>query len=183
MSRPTDLTEEIYNRIVDSVRNGNSFKDACLLAGVAEKTGREWLGRGRETRCDRPSTPLYASFATDIKRAELEFKEEAIASIRKAAKGWKSTRIKTTQKDNGELDEQLIEETRYSWQAAAWLLERKYPHDFGTGSKRMDVLEALHTLSEAGWIPPELVEVAASEMGNVRERIQQAFQSAVTGQT
>lgn len=175
MPRETNLTAEVYDAIVDHVRKGASFKDACDLVGVPIPTGREWLARGRGTS-DRPQSAIFASFALAIKKAEQEAKQEAIATIRTAATGFVIEKQKITLSDKDGLKEEATTEQHKSWQAAAWYLERKYPHEWG--AKRMDVLEALRTLHEAGWIPQELIEAAADEMGNTRARIQEAFGAA-----
>jgi transposase len=178
MPRESNLTTEVFDSVVAYVRNGSTFKDACALSGVPEGTGREWLSRGRETS-DRPMTAIFAAFADAVKKAEIEAKQEAIAIVREAATGFALNRQKITSDDRGGIKEEISVETVRSWQAAAWYLERKYSHEWGT--KRMDVLEALRTLHEAGWIPQELVEVAANGMGDTRARIQEAFSSAING--
>jgi len=140
------------------------------MAGVAEGTGREWLSRGLGTHSDRPDYAVFAEFAEAIKKAEFEFKQDAIANISKAAKGSKSVRVKEGVDRNGEPIIETSTETRSSWQAAAWLLERKYPQEWG--AKRMTELEALKVLADAGWIPQAVVEAAIDGFSDTRTRVQ-----------
>jgi hypothetical protein len=62
---------------------------------------RDWITKG-----EKQSTGLYLDFLVAIKRAEAFAVAEAIESIRNASKDG-------------------------TWTASAWLLERRYPEQFG----------------------------------------------------
>lgn len=184
MPRQTRLTPEIQDRIVAYVRDGNYFAVACQLAGIPEETGRAWLSQGRGTNSGRRPKEPFITFATAIKEAEAEAETRAIAVIVEAARGkeYSITKTKEVEVTGGEdgristIETVTTTGTKFSWQAAAWYLERKFPHRWGR--QRMDVLEALRCLSDAGFIPVELVEMAADEMGGVRARIESAFRES-----
>lgn len=82
---------EITKEIADSLRSGNNRTDSCVLAGISYETFTRWM-------------EAHAEFCEAIKKAEVQFKNECIQVIRKAAPT--------------------------SWQASAWLLERKYRLEF-----------------------------------------------------
>lgn len=184
MPRPSRLTPEIQDQIVAYVRDGNYFAVACQLAGIPEETGRGWLSQGKGTKPGRKPKEPFATFATAIKEAEAEAEQRAIAVIVEAARGkeYSITKTKEVEVTGGEsglvstVETVTTTGTKFSWQAAAWYLERKFPHRWGR--QRMDVLEALRCLSDAGFIPVELVEMAAHEMGSVRARIESAFRQS-----
>ncbi|MDP3065449.1 MAG: IS630 transposase-related protein [Methanobacteriaceae archaeon] len=43
MGRPTKLTQEIQDEIVEYLKTGNYVETACQLAGIATSTYYEWL--------------------------------------------------------------------------------------------------------------------------------------------
>jgi hypothetical protein len=100
--RPTLLTSELSASICGRIADGLSFVDACRVNHIAEKTFYNWKERG-----ETGEEPFF-EFLQSVKEAEGEFKSVHIATIKRAAK----------------------EKIPGQWQAAAWLLERKYPGEF-----------------------------------------------------
>ncbi len=45
--RPTKLTPETQDKIVTALRAGNYFDASCQYAGITERTGYNWLEKGR----------------------------------------------------------------------------------------------------------------------------------------
>lgn len=89
--------------ILDAVRNGATFKVASLAAGVGYSTFREWRQRGREDGRAKKET-VYSALLADVKKASAEFITRNVKAI----------------SDHGDR----------SWQARAWLLERRRPDLF-----------------------------------------------------
>ena len=94
----------------ESIGNGMTFERTCLKHNVSEVTGYNWKKWGKEGR------EPYLSFLKAIKRAETDWEESLLQSIRKAAET--PSKTGTTQ-----------------WQAAAWLLERRLYKDWAAAER------------------------------------------------
>ena len=101
MGRRTLLDERTEKIIIDAIQAGATLKVASQAAGVSYPAVREWLRRGRDEN-DRSGDPdgLYATFVQKIEAANARGEIALVARVRQA--------------------------TSESWQAAAWMLERKY---------------------------------------------------------
>lgn len=104
------LTREVASYIAGSVAAGLPLEAALDLAGVTTRQRREWWRRGQSDRAEGRES-LHADYVTAVLQAQAMQKQENIAAIRKH-------RSKV-------------------WTAAAWLLERQYPDEFGE-RKRLD---------------------------------------------
>lgn len=103
MARPTKLTPEVHETIVGMLRKGNFVETAAAAAGVDRETVRRWLRRGASAKSGR-----FKRFRDDVLAAVSEAEVGLVDLVRKAAKG-----------------------KRPAWQAAAWMLERKFPERWG----------------------------------------------------
>jgi hypothetical protein len=118
-------------------------------AGITTVTFNAWLREGGLARAAiargekvTAAQKRYAEFLTAYEKAEAEAIAVRLGTIHDAAKGgWVKT--KTTVKVDGEGS--VIEETTTTetippqWQAAAWMLERRRPQEFG---RRVEVTGA-----------------------------------------
>lgn len=159
MPRQTHLTAEVYEKIVASVRRGNYFSVACRAAGVSESTGKQWLaiGRGSTERSGllEETVSLFATFASDVEKAEAEFEQEQVEAIEEAARVKTKVQVKQFADGSGETTE--TEETN-NWAARGWLLERRSRQRWG--KDRLHWFEALTVLVDEGILPPSVLEVA-----------------------
>ena len=48
--RPTKLTPERQDRLLEAIRKGHSNRDACALCGITEATLYGWIERGKATK-------------------------------------------------------------------------------------------------------------------------------------
>lgn len=64
MARPTKLTPELQQLIVQALSVGTTHKLACQYAGITETCFYAWLDKGRR------SLPPYAEFAEAVKKTE-----------------------------------------------------------------------------------------------------------------
>ncbi len=103
--RPTKLTPEIQEKIVQALSIGNYRKDAAEYAGIDAATLYRWVLRG-----SREKDSAYADFRTAVLEAESRAKITAIGCITKAMR-------------DGD------------WRAAAYWLDRKFPHQFSDRSQ------------------------------------------------
>lgn len=79
MSRPTKLTPEVRETIVEAIRKGVPARHAAQLAGITESTFHNWISSGKVAKSGR-----FLEFLESIKRAEAEAIEAAVGSIRTA---------------------------------------------------------------------------------------------------
>ncbi len=101
MARPTKLSPDVQQRIVQAIALGATYEMAAQYGGVTYRSFRNWMQSGEPAR----SGP-YLQFFQAVKAAE------GVAAVRWLA---------------------LIEQAANdgAWQAAAWKLERRYPHTYG----------------------------------------------------
>ena len=131
MGRKTLLTKQAHTAVLEGIAAGLRYADAATLAGVHPRTLRAWRTRGDEalepvgalidsgdlnpaetaTFADildliDPTERPYARLVFDLAEARTKGKAELLAKMRKHADS--------------------------EWRAAAWILERRYPDEFGT---------------------------------------------------
>src|SRR5947199_10829600 len=73
VARPTKLTPEVTERIVQAVKAGNYVHVAAQAAGISPSTFYRWMERG-----ERESDGIYAEFYTAVRRAEGEAEVQAV---------------------------------------------------------------------------------------------------------
>ena len=101
VGRPTKLTLETQQRIVDAIRVGATYQLASQYGGITYNTFLAWMKKGESAKSGD-----YFEFFDAIKEAENNAMMEWLILINKAARDG-------------------------SWQAAAWKLERRYPEMYG----------------------------------------------------
>jgi hypothetical protein len=101
--RPSLLTREIGQRIIDQVRAMLSINHASEMHCVPRSTVSSWMQRGSEDAASGIDSD-YAWFSMGIKQARSEFVQEAIIKLKSGVT---------------------------NWQSSAWLLERCCAEDFG----------------------------------------------------
>ena len=79
MGRPTKLTPDVQERIVQALRAGNYADAAVRSAGIATSTFYRWLERGEDE-----TTGIYREFRDAVRLAEAEAEVHAVAVIRRA---------------------------------------------------------------------------------------------------
>ena len=114
MARPTKLNTETQEKIVSAIRAGNYIETAAAYAGIHKSTLYDWLKRGEREKQRVAKNPRYrikkdeqqfVEFSDAVEKALAEAEVRDVAIIGKAAEEY--------------------------WQAAAWRLERKFPHKWG----------------------------------------------------
>ena len=101
MARPTKLTPEIQEHIVQALQLGASYELAANYGGISYKTLTRWMQTGQ-----RQADSEYGDFYQAINKARSDMVIRALLKIEQAA-------------NNG------------SWKASAWKLERMYPKIYG----------------------------------------------------
>lgn len=111
--RPSLLNEQRQEAIAAMLRSGAYIDDACKSVGIAPSTFYNWLNRGNTQR-ERQGAGLeveederpFLEFLETVEMADAEGIISHVMNIDSAAK-------------NG------------TWQASAWILERKQPRKWG----------------------------------------------------
>lgn len=101
MARPEKLTPEVQKAIVTAIELGATYDLAARYAGITYQTFCNWM-----TAAETAKTGKFVEFAEGVAEAEGRAVVGWLEKIEQAA-------------GNG------------NWQAAAWKLERRYPHSYG----------------------------------------------------
>lgn len=144
--RPEKLTPDVRAAFVSALQRGCYIETAAALAGVCKDTYYEWLKRGASPRRKKDGEPYaedlkYVEFSDAVKKALARAEIGDLESIMGAAKGG-------------------------DWHAAAWRLERRYPHRWGRRTITLTMAEALRAADrevtgeeEEGTGPVERIEI------------------------
>jgi len=153
-------------KICAPISKGAYFKPAVECVGVTDRTGYNWLARGKraydaieagETITEDDATCLR--FLHAVKNAENESEILKVIAIGDIGMGGVVTK-RVTYPDG------RIEETRTlpQWQALAWLLERKYPQRFGRIERHEEINNDAHVSFDID--PDEMHAIAAACQAN-----------------
>ena len=104
MARPTKLTPEVQDIIVDGINAGLTCGLTCARAGVTPSTFYSWLEKGEAAK----SGALMEFFDT-VSRARADSAMRLVS--------------------------QITLQAPTDWRAAAFLLERRFPDDYGKRSE------------------------------------------------
>lgn len=105
--RPTSLTPELQDRIIDLLNVGVSKMAMCEALDLSEHTLRYWLARADD------DVEPYRTFRARFRTAENKRKVWALKILEKAATA----------------------DPVKAWKAAAFILERRWPKEFGTSGQ------------------------------------------------
>ena len=102
--RPTKLTPEVQDIIVDGINAGLTLRLTCARAGVGRTTFYDWLEKGEAAK-----SGALMEFSDAVSRAKAD------SALR--------------------LVSQITLQAPTDWRAAAFLLERRFPDDYGKRSE------------------------------------------------
>ena len=152
IGRPTILTPARADALIDAIRDGASPNRASTDALVSSTAVANWVRRGHAERArldelhpdgwtDKDVTKseqIYVAFVARVENAQKEWEQEALAAIREAGVGEEFVETVVTEV-SGVLGVQRTETVRVkktkSWQALAWLLERRMPGEYARVSR------------------------------------------------
>ena len=87
MARPTKLTPETAQKIVDAISAGNYYEAACRYAGIDYQTLRNWMIAGEETRDGKRNKTKtnkgYLEFFEAVEQAEAQAEVRMVAQWQK----------------------------------------------------------------------------------------------------
>lgn len=102
------IDAETAERFLKAVELGLPIKECCACAGICEGTFYSYWHKAERDEADGKTIrqSKYLKFIKSVKESKAKFATKHLGNITNAA-------------DNG------------TWQASAWLLERRMPDDFG----------------------------------------------------
>ena len=125
--RPSQLKDPHRSALLESIRKGAPPLKACESAGVKRSTYYGWQEKGRADQ-EAGKLTAFAEFLDDLRKAEADFIATTTAKIYDAGPK--------------------------TWQAFAWLLERRFPELFGDNRHeiraiRKELAEVMRRLGDA----------------------------------
>lgn len=107
-TKPTKLDQKLQDGIAILIRNGVTVEVAAQATGISESTFYAWMERGEQAQ-----SGAFREFYEAIEQARGQSESLQVVRVSQAAQ-------------------------RGSWQAAAWLLERRHPERWAkpTGRKQ-----------------------------------------------
>ncbi len=112
MGRGKKLTKEKIKEICTHIENGNTNIRACILSNICESIFYEWKSKGEKDKEDGKET-IYVEFMESQKVAQAKFIDYHLQQI-------------------------CISSGEGNTTDSKWLLERKYPNEFGN-KERLDI--------------------------------------------
>ncbi|MFA5176937.1 MAG: hypothetical protein WC440_02150 [Candidatus Omnitrophota bacterium] len=110
-NRPLLMTDEVVEQICKLISLGNYECVVAQAVGISQQVLIEWKKRGKNS-----THGVYRDFWLKYRKAKAEFITRATARIQKIA----------------------FDADSKSWQALAWMLERRYPKQYGKKELNFD---------------------------------------------
>ena len=101
----TKLTPQLQEEFCKAIENGASILGACGHVGITEKTYYNWIHRAEESKTRTKFVKFKECVDTSKEKALFNFEQVIVAA------------------------------SMEHWQAAAWMLERRYPNMYGKTDK------------------------------------------------
>lgn len=101
----TKLTPELQENFCKAIENGDSILGACGYVGISEKTYYNWIDRAESAK----GRTKFVKFKECVDKA----KAKALHNF----------------------EQVITHASTEHWQAAAWMLERRYPNMYGKREK------------------------------------------------
>ena len=126
--RPSKLTPQIRDEFCKYVEGGLSNEDACLLVGIERSTYYSWMAKG-----EKANRGKYVDFREAVTRSRVALKRKALDVMVRTAEGGIKRHFRSVERGpmGGERVTMKEEVTLPDARSASWLLERKYPEEFG----------------------------------------------------
>lgn len=113
MGRPTKFNSKRAQGIIDAIANLVPYTMVAQAHQIDRSTLYDWINKGLDDLKSGRKTVL-AKFSNTLKQRECEVITQLLTDVKEGVK---------------------------SWQARAWLLERRFPMDFAIGSQELAQLK------------------------------------------
>ncbi len=125
--RPPKITPELAAQFCGHIADGVSKTRAAALIGINAATLHRWIALSRAGKGGR----IYASFASEVARAEARFIAARLATVVRASRPKRVRVVRTVTRADGAETVEVVERVESDWLAAKWLLECKDRETFG----------------------------------------------------
>lgn len=89
VGRPSKLTPEVQEKLLNAIRMGNYYEAACAYAGIHYFTFRRWIEKGEKAKSGK-----YREFSDLVKKAEAEAEARIVALWQsKIPKDWRAAQV------------------------------------------------------------------------------------------
>ncbi|MFI8888621.1 hypothetical protein [Streptomyces sp. NPDC053813] len=181
--RPSLLTPERVDAIVQASAVGAASSLAADSAGISRATLARWMARGRdaaEAREDgEPADPhddAHVDLYRRVNSARAQMATRALARVLQAGAGSLvlDERVRTyTDPDTGlDVEERRVRYLRPDWRAAAWWLARVFPEHYGPNAKSFDQVLDEFTAQE---LHDKRDRAESAELASLADRLQLAL--------
>ena len=132
--RNTKLTPELVRQFCKFVENGNTNVDACNLLEISTSSFYDWKAKGK-----RQARGIHRDFVDELEKSRRRYKMRRREIVNRAALGdTVTTKVKRRKLRNGDVVTMTTTETvPPDWRQAARELERAFPEQFGSSSRRI----------------------------------------------
>ena len=123
------MTKRIISDICFGIKKGFTVKYACCLAGISESAFYGWMNKGRNRK-----SGLFVEFVEEVEKAQEHIKSFNLRMVQELAKGYgpvTKTQVRKDADGNVIGTTETTEQGLPSLQALTWLLERRWPEEFG----------------------------------------------------
>ena len=146
----TDANQEVITKYLSVP--GAKVEDACRAAGITRDCFYKWLKRGRQESAELPDnfdkSPLYQNFLNAVEKAYSLQKLRLVNNIYSDEKGW---------------------------QRFAWLLERRWPDEYGLKAKsQVDITSKGNEIK-----PPINIQVVDLETKDLLLQVQNGVRTSL----
>jgi hypothetical protein len=147
--RPSLLTPERVDAIVQAAAVGADTFLTSEAAGISRATLARWMARGRDAaEAQEHGEPIdvqddaYVDLYRRVHSARARMATRALARVLQAGAGSlvldERVRTYTDPVDGTEVEERQVRYLRSDWRASAWWLARVFPEHYGPNAKSLD---------------------------------------------
>ena len=132
--RNTKLTPELVRQFCKFVENGNTNVDACNLLEISTSSFYDWKAKGK-----KQARGIHRDLVDELEKSRQRYKLLRRVIVNRAALGnTVTTKVKRRKLTNGDIViETTTKTTPPDWRHAARELERAFPEQFGSTSRRI----------------------------------------------
>ncbi len=142
--RPTKLTPEAHQTIVEAIQAGNYIETASAMAGIEKPTLYDWLKRGADERARVNKSArlrilkderIYVEFSYAVAAAMGQSEARSLARIAFAGQNHRVVKHRQAVTKDGDVVDLTDTWTEFDWRAEAWRMERRFPERWGRKEK------------------------------------------------